>query len=142
MHLSKHDLMQMDEDWLKSLPPALLLEVSKRLLADVKTLQDRLNQNPSNSSRPPSSQALWEKPSRGTNAEPTPEVEPEGQEPVSEGRPAQGDSSAPAAAQEPSVKTEGDARRRAGKQPGSPGPSTLKETDPFLLIRTDPASAQ
>lgn len=120
MHLSKHDLQQMDEDWLKSLPPALLLEVSKRLLADVKTLQDRLNQNPSNSSRPPSSQAPWEKPSRGTHAESPPEPQAEGGEPVSEGRQAHGDASAPDAPA-PSARTEGAVRRRAGRQPGSPG---------------------
>ncbi|HYO87251.1 MAG TPA: IS66 family transposase [Candidatus Limnocylindrales bacterium] len=50
----------MDDEWLKKLPAELLLEVSKRLLHDVKELQDRLNQNPANSSRPPSSQAPWE----------------------------------------------------------------------------------
>ena len=61
MHLSKHDLFQMDDEWLKDLPAGRLLEVSKRLLHDVKELQDRLNQNPSNSSRPPTSQAPWEK---------------------------------------------------------------------------------
>ena len=37
---------------LKKLQAELLLEVSKRLLHDVKELQDRLNQNPDNSSRP------------------------------------------------------------------------------------------
>jgi len=60
MHLSKHDLFQMDDEWLKKLPAELLLEVSKRLLHDVKELQDRLNQSPANSSRPPTSQAPWE----------------------------------------------------------------------------------
>ena len=31
-----HDLLQMDDEWLKKLPAELLLEVSKRLLHDVK----------------------------------------------------------------------------------------------------------
>ena len=126
MHLSKHDLKQMDEDWLKSLPPALLLEVSKRLLADVKTLQDRLNQNPSNSSRPPSSQAPWEKPSRGAKAgagqDADTAAESGSAEPVSGGAAAQAEASAPevdARASKASVKA--DPPRRAGKQPGSPG---------------------
>jgi len=61
MHLSKHDLFQMNDEWLKKLPAELLLEVSKRLLHDVKELQDRLNQNPGNSSRPPTSQPPWAK---------------------------------------------------------------------------------
>ena len=59
MHLSKHDLFQMNDEWLKKLPAELVLEVSKHLLHDVKELQDRLNQNPDNSSRPPTSQAPW-----------------------------------------------------------------------------------
>ena len=59
MHLCKHDLFQMNDEWLKKLPAELLLEVSKRLLHDVKELQDRLNQNPDNSSCPPTSQAPW-----------------------------------------------------------------------------------
>ena len=61
MHLRKHDLLQMDGEWLKKLPAELLLEVSKRLLHDVTGLQDRLNQNPTNSSRPQASRAPWEK---------------------------------------------------------------------------------
>jgi transposase len=62
MHLRKHDLLQMDDEWLKKLQAELFLEVSKRLLHDVKELQDRLNQSPTNSSRPPTSRAPWEKP--------------------------------------------------------------------------------
>ncbi len=58
---SKHDLFQINDEWLKKLPAELLLEVSKRLLHDVKELQDRLNQNPGNSSRPPTSQPPWAK---------------------------------------------------------------------------------
>jgi transposase len=71
MRLSKHDLFQMDDEWLKKLPAELLLEVSKRLLHDVKELQDQLNQNPGNSSRPPSTKAPWEKardPAEGNGA--------------------------------------------------------------------------
>ena len=52
----------MDDEWLKKLPAELLLEVSKRLLHDVTELQDRVNQSPTNSSRPPTSRAPWEKP--------------------------------------------------------------------------------
>ena len=38
MYLRKHDLLQMDDEWLKRLPAVLLLEVSTRLLHDVKEL--------------------------------------------------------------------------------------------------------
>ena len=61
MHLKKRDLLQMNDEWLRKLPPEVLFEVSKRLLSDVKELQDRLNQNSDNSSRPPSSQAPWQR---------------------------------------------------------------------------------
>ena len=36
MYLSKHDLLQMNDEWLKKLPV-------ERLLHDVKVLQDRQN---------------------------------------------------------------------------------------------------
>ncbi|RDE50325.1 MAG: hypothetical protein DVS81_12150 [Candidatus Accumulibacter meliphilus] len=71
MRLSKHDLFQMDGEWLKKLSAELLLEVSKRLLHDVKELQGQVNQNPGNSSRPPSTKAPWEKapdPAEGNGA--------------------------------------------------------------------------
>jgi len=61
MHLSDHDLRQMDEDWLEKLPEDKLRQVSTRILKDLKEARDRLNQTPDNSSRPPSSRALWEK---------------------------------------------------------------------------------
>jgi hypothetical protein len=57
MHLSKPDLFQMNNKWLKKLPAEQLPEVSKRLSHGAKKLQEQLNQNPDNSSRPPTSQA-------------------------------------------------------------------------------------
>jgi hypothetical protein len=61
MHLSRHDRFQINDERLKKLLAELLLEVSKRLLHDVKEWQDRLNQNPDKRSRPPTSQAPWAK---------------------------------------------------------------------------------
>ena len=61
MHLSDHDLRQMDEGWLEKLPEDKLRQVSARMLQDLKEARDRLNQTPDNSSRPPSSRAPWEK---------------------------------------------------------------------------------
>jgi transposase len=60
MHLDEHDLGQLDEEYLLSLAPAQLQALSTKLLADLKEARDRLNQNPSNSSRPPSTRAPWE----------------------------------------------------------------------------------
>jgi hypothetical protein len=70
MNLNQHDLRQMDEDYLRKCEEkGCLLEVSQKLLQDVKELTDRLNQNPSNSSRPSGSQAPWEEVSNGQAGE-------------------------------------------------------------------------
>jgi transposase len=59
MLLSDHDLRQIDEMYLKALGSEDLIGVSIRLLNDLKEARDRLNQNPGNSSRPPSSRDPW-----------------------------------------------------------------------------------
>lgn len=59
MRLKDHDLKQIDKDYLKSLPPDKLIEVSWRLLEDLKETRDRLNQTSQNSSRPSGSFAPW-----------------------------------------------------------------------------------
>ena len=55
MKLSDHDLLQLDEEYLSSLPSDALLSVSRKLLLDLKESRERLNQTPDNSSQPPSS---------------------------------------------------------------------------------------
>ncbi len=60
MRLKDHDLKQIDKDYLKSLSPGKLIEVSWRLLEDLKETRDRLNQTSQNSSRPSGSFAPWE----------------------------------------------------------------------------------
>jgi transposase len=69
MHLSNYDLQQLDEDYLRGLSPEQLQSLSGKLLADLKEAHDRLNQNPSNSSRPPSTRAPWEKGEGGVDDE-------------------------------------------------------------------------
>ncbi len=60
MKLKDHDLKQIDQEYLKRLPPEKLLEVSGKLLEDLKEARDRLNQTSENSSRPSGSFAPWE----------------------------------------------------------------------------------
>ena len=124
MKLSDHDLRQMSEDWLKSLPAPVLLEVSKRLLSDVKALRDRQKQGPDNSSRPPSSRAPWEKAKGGgKDAEEAPQQAAE-PEPQSEPQPEAASADpgrAPAPAPKGGAARGGELRRRPGKQPGGPG---------------------
>jgi hypothetical protein len=60
MQLSQHDLSQLDRDAICALSLEGLQALTLKLLADLIELHERLNQNPTNSSRPPSSQAPWE----------------------------------------------------------------------------------
>jgi transposase len=59
MLLSDQDLRQIDEEYVESLDIDDLREFTKRVVADLKETRDRLNQNSTNSSRPPSSEAPW-----------------------------------------------------------------------------------
>ena len=59
MHLTDHDLLQLDADVLSRLDEEALRRLSGRLLADLKDTRDRLNQNSKNSSRPPSSDSPY-----------------------------------------------------------------------------------
>ncbi len=61
MQLSDRDLSELDEDELLNLPEEVLRFLSIHLLNDLKEARERLNQNSRNSSRPPSSEAPWEK---------------------------------------------------------------------------------
>jgi transposase len=60
MHLSDHDLRQLDDAYLGTLTPEQARVLLPKLVADLKDARERLAQNPSNSSRPPSSRAPWE----------------------------------------------------------------------------------
>src|SRR5574338_468796 len=61
MEISKHSLPQITPEILKKLTSEELLQLSIKMLNDLKELHDRLNQNSNNSSRPPSSMPPWEK---------------------------------------------------------------------------------
>ena len=61
MHLSPHSLRQLDHAYLDSLGEVEVRALSGKLLDDLKEAWDRLNQGPENSSRPPSSRAVWER---------------------------------------------------------------------------------
>ena len=59
MHLTDHDLLQLDRDALTRLDEEALRRLSGRLLDDLKEARDRLNQDSKNSSRPPSSDSPY-----------------------------------------------------------------------------------
>ena len=117
MHLSDHSLRQLDDDYVRSLGADALRGLSLRLLADLKEARERLNQGPTNRSRPPSSRAPWERweVSESTHALETPQDEAASAEaPLTETQPAK---TRPAEIQPGATKPP----RTAGKQPGAPG---------------------
>ena len=69
MKLTGEDLKQITDSSLDRLAAEQLLSFTKRLLTYSKELMDRLNQNPNNSSRPPSSAAPWESQSNSNQLE-------------------------------------------------------------------------
>ena len=95
--------------------------MSKRLLHDVKELQDRLNQNPDNSSRPPTSQPPWAK--TGGSEEQNGAADERGSADVAAetagSSTEETEQAPPVDRQRPSAKT--GSGKRPGKQPGSPG---------------------
>jgi len=73
MHLSDHDLRQFDDAYLQTLTSAQARVLLGKALADLKAARERLGQNPSNSSRPPSTRMPWE----GTGGQDTPAGQPD-----------------------------------------------------------------
>jgi hypothetical protein len=116
LQLKDHDLRQLDADRLRQLgqrQPAALVELSVRLLDDLKEARERLNQNPDNSSVPPSSRPPWSrnKPPAVDAAEPAPGPLPKDVAPEDA-----------TAAQRKSPKAKDTpASRPPGKQKGAPG---------------------
>jgi len=134
MKIKDHDLRQLNEARLQTLQqkdPAALLQLTIRLLEDLKEARERLNQNPSNSSCPSGSQAPWFR----VGDEDSPEDDEE-QADDSDKNPIESDSA-------PSEKEDSDShaqttkktgkdrdsqpKNRPGKQPGAQGFGRAKE---------------
>jgi hypothetical protein len=54
VHLSDHDLKQLDDAVLANLTPEQARSLLSKAIEDLKNARERLAQNPTNSSRPPS----------------------------------------------------------------------------------------
>lgn len=122
MRLSEHDLRQLDDAALDALEPAPLRALSKVLLSDLKEARDRLGQDPSNSSRPPSSQAPWER--AGGSDAPAPEEELAQADSAADQEPQPGaptDESVPADETGPKKDTEEKPPGKPGQRKGAPG---------------------
>jgi len=144
MYLNNHSLHQLDDAYLDSLESGELRGLSKRLLADLKEARERLNQNPNNSSRPPSSRTPWERAEAAASREAVEREPGEPEEPVKKQAkevvsPEEGKESLPAI---PPVETKPSAAapaRKPGKQPGAPGVGRTQVFEPNAIIEHYPA---
>jgi len=130
VHLTNHDLLQLDRDTLSRLDEEALRRLSERLLDDLKEARDRLNQDSQNSSRPPSSDSPYGRSRRESSVN-----EPADDEAVGEGSgpgetlPAETSPQAREAAPGASDPSRSDGHtphslplaRARGRQPGAPG---------------------
>jgi hypothetical protein len=136
----------MDDSYLDSLEPGDLLVLSKRLLADLKEVHERLNQGPSNSSRPPSSQTPWER--QGSKDDKDSEdgvVEEEGKaaekkKPEEKWGKEETVVSTATAKQTSEETPSNQAPKRPGKQPGAPGFGRTQVFKPNDVIHHYPES--
>ena len=131
MVLKDHDLRQLDKARileLKEKDPEALAKLSIHLLEDLKEARERLNQNPSNSSRPPSSQAPWFS-AREDEEDTENPLDDEGDQedpPDEAAADAPGDPGPKPGSQGKDGSNNGDSsdttvRRKPGRQPGAPG---------------------
>jgi len=126
MELTDHSLKQLTPEFIKNQSHDDLICLSLKLLKDLQESRDRLNQNSSNSSRPPGSMPPWEKTDQKENDDTADKNEP-GADPDVQGAPRQPDDSpseAPSAPEESNDTNTADPegkKRSPGKQPGAPG---------------------
>jgi transposase len=128
MKLSDHDLSQLTEDELLDLPEAVLRQLSIKLLTDLKEARERLKQNSHNSSRPPRSDAPWDRneiQDDETIVDTDPVDQIDSTEETSEADKSKKEPDPPKARSDVNS-------RRPGKQPGAPGygrTQTIRLTD-------------
>ena len=126
MHLTDHDLRQLDHDALCRLGEEAVRRLAERLLADLKDARDQLNQDSRNSSRPPGSDSVYRHSRGGLDREPPADPAPDESSPAPVDQAEEtADPNDPGAvdaaeATEPSGATAA-AARRPGRQPGAPG---------------------
>ena len=142
MHFDRSDLQQLTLEYIEKLPSERLVILCDQLRQDLMTARDRLNQNPSNSSRPSSTLAPWDRqsenkdfeddkdPAETDNSSSNSELDDDGKEadiPTSSSK----DSNTPQNADEPQngnkprkdnkSKNGEEKKRKPGKQVGSQG---------------------
>ena len=120
MHFDSNDLQQLTPEYLEGLPKSRVLELFQQIRGDLIQAQDRLNQNPDNSSKPPSSRAPWEKGPSKDSSEESPKEETDDQnDPGSDD--SEDDSNDNDEKQNNEQKSKERKKRKPGKQKGAKG---------------------
>lgn len=128
MHLSDHDLRQLDAAALANLTPEQARALLSKAIEDLKRARERLAQNPTNSSRPPSTRAPWEQ-SAAQESEAAPVGSTQSGEEEKPG--ADSDSDSDSEHKEPQTSPKGKAAQkpagRPGRRQGAPGHSRTQQ---------------
>ena len=136
MHLSDFDLRQLEARNLEELPVAVKDRLLESLLRDLIEARERLAANSSTSSRPPSSDPPWSGPrsEAKSEADGPAAVDAGEKEPDAEAGSAPSQQ-VPAVTACPDGNSDGEARKKPGRQPGAPGHSrelTLPVTETII----------
>jgi len=126
MHLSDHDLRQLDEAALANLTPEQATALLSKAIEDLKSARERLAQNPTNSSRPPSTRAPWEQAeAQGREPEEASVVSARSAEEVKPEAVSESEQKEPA--KSPEGKEAEKPAGRAGRRKGAPGHSRTQQ---------------
>ena len=119
MHFDRSDLQQLTPEYVQNLSPERKAALVEQLRKDLIEAQDRLNQNPTNSSRPSSSKAPWD---RSINPDDG-ETGQKSDHPADKEKPIKNDDKGKDQPNSPSPKNKpcDDNKKKPGKQPGAPG---------------------
>lgn len=127
MFFRQHDLLQINEAYLNALAHEECLGISIKLLKDLKEIHERLNQNPNNSSKPPSSTDPWVVAKIEDSEEEGEEIPPNEQAALEEAvvgkevQPEAQDSEEKGDKELKKKNPDPKKKRKPGKQPNSPG---------------------
>ena len=120
MHFDRSDLQQLTPEYIDKLPPERVAVLCEQLRQDLIQARDRLNQNPSNSSRPPSTRASWERQPDDESID-NPDDKPQsGSFDKQTVEPTQENATATVEANQPQQEAKSP-KRKPGRQPGSQG---------------------
>jgi hypothetical protein len=128
MHLSDHDLRQLDEAALARLEPEQARALLIKALEDLKAARERLGQNPTNSSRPPSTRAPWEQAeAQGQEPEEASVASAQGADEVKPQAVSEPESEEKKPQSSPEVEGAGKPAARPGRRKGAPGHSRTQQ---------------